>query len=403
MKIAVPAFLLGTLAVLSSPAAMQAQSLDADALFARAIALHQTGDTLGAIENYQAVLEKDPGRVEARSNLGAAFAQLGRYAEAILNYQKVLEVKPDQHKVRFNLALAFYKASRLSEAVTELERVATQDPSNLRGVLLLADCRAQLGQDAGVIELLAPREQDFKDDRLYAYLLGNALIRRNEILRGQAFIDRLFRDGDTAEARVLMGVAHLRRDDNRAAVPEFEKAIALNAALPGAHSLLGRALMGAGRRDESVQAFAAELELNPNDFDANLYLGIMLKDDGKLDAAHEHLKRAQRLRSRDIGVQYALGALHLAAGRTEEARQALETVTAEAPDYRQGHVLLATAYYRLKDKEKGDREQARAEQLREGEQSKELGASEHPGPVSAGDQPATVPSPSPTPAARPRR
>ena len=37
-----------------------------------------------------------------------------------------------------------------------------------------------------MVELLAPREEDFKDDRLYAYLLGNALIRRNEILRGQA-------------------------------------------------------------------------------------------------------------------------------------------------------------------------------------------------------------------------
>ena len=72
------------------------------------------------------------------------------------------------------------------------------------------------------------REQDFKDDRLYAYLLGNALLRRNEILRGQAFIDRLFRDGESAEASLLLGVAHLRRGDNRAAVPELEKAIRLN-------------------------------------------------------------------------------------------------------------------------------------------------------------------------------
>ena len=140
-------------------------------------------------------------------------------------------------------------------------------------------------------------------------------------------------------------------------------------ALPAAQSLLGRALMGAGRRDDAVKAFAAELARNPNDFDANLYLGLMLKDDGRLDEAHEHLKRAQRLRSRDVAVQYALGALHLAAGRTEEARKALEIVIAEAPDYRQGHVLLATAYYRLKEKEKGDREQAIAETLRAAEQA----------------------------------
>jgi tetratricopeptide (TPR) repeat protein len=159
--------------------------------------------------------------------------------------------------------------------------------------------------------------------------------------------------------------------------------------------------MGAARRDDSVTAFAAELALNPNDFDANLYLGIMLKDDGRLDEAHEHLKRAQRLRSRDVGVQYALGALHLAAGRAEDARQALEIVTAEAPDYRQGHVLLATTYYRLKDKQKGDSEQALAEKLRATEQSKEAGASEDLGPAYRADVPGTPPSPFPPPPSAP--
>src|SRR3954464_10650500 len=228
MKIAGPLVVLTALAVLLTSPAARAQALDADALFARAVALHRSGDTLGAIESYEAVLEKDPTRFQARSNLGAAYAQLGRYGEAIANYQKVLEQKPDQTSVRFNLALAFYKSSRIPEAAAELERGSAADASNLRAVLLLADCRAQLGQDAAVIALLAPREADFKDDRLYDYLLGNALIRRNEILRGQALIERLFRDGDTAQVRVLMGVAHLQRGDDRAAVPDLERAVALD-------------------------------------------------------------------------------------------------------------------------------------------------------------------------------
>src|SRR6185503_7807190 len=117
--------------------------------------------------------------------------------------------------------LAFYKAARVPEAAAEFERVSAQDTQNLRAILLLADCRTQLGQDAAVVALLAPREQDFKDDRLFAYLLGNALLRRNEILRGQALIQRLFQGGETAEARLLMGVAHLTAGDSRAAVPDL--------------------------------------------------------------------------------------------------------------------------------------------------------------------------------------
>jgi len=381
-------------ALLASPAASQ-QAPDADALFARGARLHQAGDILGAIEAYQAALEKEPDRVDARSNLGAALARLGRYDEAIEQYRTVLTHQPDQFQVRLNLALALYKSARIAEASSELEKLVAQDRSSHQAVLLLADCRAQMGNDAGVVSLLSPREEEFKDDQLYAYLLGNALLRRNELLKGQSYIDRLFQGGETAQARLLMGVAHLRREDYRAAVPELQRAAELGPDLPAAHALLGRALMGMGRREEAAQAFAQELSKNPNDFDSNLYMGLFLKDEGKLDEAYEHLKRASRLRPDDPGVLYMLGALHLAAGRTEEARKALEVVTKQVPDYRQAHVLLATAYYREKNKEEGDRHQAIAEKLRSAEQAREPGAADDLGPAYRGGAPASAPSPAP--------
>ncbi|HET9315098.1 MAG TPA: tetratricopeptide repeat protein [Vicinamibacteria bacterium] len=348
---------------------------DADALFAQAVARHQAGDVIGAIEYYEAALQKDPARVDARSNLGAAYARLGRYDEAADHYRRALAQEPEQTPVRFNLALSLFKSARVGEAASELEQVVARDPGNKAAALLLADCQLQLGRDAAVIELLGPREEQLKDDRLFVYLMGTALLRANDLQRGQVYVDRLFREGDPAEAHLLMGAMHLRKNDYRSAVPELEIAAVRNAELPAVHSLLGRALMGIGRRDEAKAAFERELARNPNDFDSNLYLGLFLKDEGRLDEAQEHLKRAGRLRSQDPAVLYVLGSLHLAAGRAEEARQALEKVTARAPNYRQAHVLLATAYYRLKDQAQGDRHRDIAEKLRAEEQARE------PGPV----------------------
>jgi tetratricopeptide (TPR) repeat protein len=361
-----------------------AQGLDADALFAKGVQLHQAGDVVGAIEAYQAALEKDPDRVDARSNLGAAYARLGRYAEAIESYRAVLAKVPDQAQVRFNLALALYKAAPIPEAAEELERVVAQDPTNRNAVLLLADCRSRMGDDAGVVALLSPREKEFGDDRLFAYLLGNALLRRNELQRGQAYVDRLFRGGDTAEAHLLLGVAQLRKGDNKAALPELERALTLDADLPTVHSLLGRALMGVGRRDDAMAEFRKELAKNPNDFDSSVYVGMFLKDAGQLDEASEYLKRATRLRPQDPAALYALGALDLAAGRVEEAQAALESVVAQVPSYRQAHVLLATAYYRRKDKERGDLHRDIAEKLRAEQQAKEPGAADDLGPAYRG-------------------
>lgn len=386
----------------SSVLLMAAQaSPDADAFFARGVKLHQAGDILGAIEAYQVALEKEPDRVDARSNLGAAYAQLGRHDEAIQHYRAVLGRVPDQVQVRLNLALALYKSNRIPEAAEELEGVVARDAGQRAAVLLLADCRSRMGNDAGVIALLGPREAEFKDDRLYAYLLGNALLRRNELLRGQGYIDRLFRGGDTAEAHLLLGVAHLKRQDRVAAVTELQRAAELNPELPTVHSLLGRALVMAGRRDEAMAAFRRELERNPNDFDANVYVGLFLKDDNKIDEAYEYLKRAARLRGEDPAALFALGALHLASGRVDEAQKTLEKVTERVPDYRQAHVLLATAYYRQKNKEQGDRHRDIAEKLRAEEQAREPGAADDLGPAYRGGEPVPAPSPPSSPAKAP--
>ena len=375
---------------------------ETDALFARGVLLHQGGDVVGAIEAYQGVLEKDPARVDARSNLGAAYARLGRYDEAIAQYREVLGRLPDQAQVRFNLALALYKGARIEEAARELETVLAQGPAHKSAVLLLADCRARLGNDAGVVSLLSPREEELGEDRLFAYLLGNALLRRNELLRGQKYVDRLFQGGDSAEARVLLGVAHLRRGDNQAALPELERARDLNPELPTVFSLLGRALMGLGRRDEAMAAFRKELERDPNDFDSNVYIGLFLKDAGQLDEAGAYLGRAARLRPRDPAALYALGALHLATGRLEEAEAALASVTEQVPGYRQAHVLLATVYYRKKDKESGDRHRDIAEKLRAEQQAKEPGAADDLGPAYRGEPPPSATTPPATgPASRP--
>jgi tetratricopeptide (TPR) repeat protein len=375
--VAVPATLLGQPPTPAPPTAEES--------FARGVQLHQSGDILGAIEAYQDALGKDPQRIDARSNLGAAFVRLGRYEEAVREYRRALEVDPHHVGVRFNLALALYKSALVPEAVKELEQVLSLDPKHTAALLLLADCRLQMGDEAGVIALLEPHQADLDQDRLYSYLMGTALLRRNELDRGQVFIDRLFREGDTAPVRLLMGVAHLRNKDAPSALAEFERAAQLDPKLPTLHSLHGLALMEAGRRSDAAEAFRAEFANNPNDFDSNLYLGLLLKDEGKLDESGDHLRRASRLRPNDPRVLYGLGSLHLAAGRNEEAEKALAAVTAAVPDYPQAHVLLATAYYRLKKKELADQERNIADRLERERQGSELGASESVGPAYKGE------------------
>jgi tetratricopeptide (TPR) repeat protein len=351
---------------------------DVEGAFAEAMRLHQSGDIEGAIRGYLAILARRPELGDVRSNLGAAYARLGRYEDAIAQYKQVLARDRRNQTVRYNLALAYYKAALFTEAAGEMaplvETIPKDQPERLSAVLILADCLVRLGEYKKTIDLLSPLETAYGDNRAFAYLFGNALISDNQMAKGQALIDRVFRGEDSAEARLLIGSILLLADDKQAAMKEFERAIELNPKLPSLHAWYGRALMRLGDGDGAIAAFKGELADNPNDFEANLYLGILLKRDKSFDEAFEYLSRAARLRPRDSYSRFHLASLHAARGKPGEALPLLEAVTKEYPDFTEARVLLASVYYRLNRKADGDRERAIAQKLTAEQQAKEPGA-----------------------------
>ena len=76
----------------------------------------------------------------------------------------------------------------------------------------------------------------------------------------------------------------------------------------------------------------------------------------------------------DLTARYQIALLDVGAEKFDDARMSLEKLIAESPKFVQGHVTLATIYYRLKRKEDGDRERAIVRQLMAENQAKEPGA-----------------------------
>jgi Tfp pilus assembly protein PilF len=398
IRLALAALLSASTAVTVS--AQQLSSTDrrqVDDLLSRALVAHKAGDLMGAVQSYQVALDIAPDRADIRSNLGAALIGLGRYGEGIEQYKKALAGRDDP-SIRLNFALALYKAGRGGEAIPEFERVLAADPTNKQAALLLADCLLQSERDQDVIALLTPREREFPDDLAYAYVLGTALLRQNQTDKGQVLIDRIFSRGESAEGHLLMGMAHLNRKDYQNAVAEFSKAIGLNPELPSVQALYGRALLGSGDREKAMRAYKTALEQQPANFDACLQLGTLYRLDSKPELAMTYLKRAESIRPDDLGLRHALANTYLTLGNAERARELLEQVVREAPEFVDGHVLLATTYYRLRRKEDGDRERALIEKLNAENQAKQPGAKKaQEVDRAAGDAPAAGAEPAPPP------
>jgi tetratricopeptide (TPR) repeat protein len=357
------------------PAQRASQDVEQD--FERATQLHQNGDLEGAVRAYLAILASHSERVDVRSNLGAAYSGLGLYEKAIEQYKRALVVDVTNQTIRFNLALAYYKAAWFSEAAAELTRFLAASPTSAQAPnarMVLADCQVRLGDYRKVIAVLSPLAETDPNDRKLAYLLGSALIGDGQLTRGQQIIDRVFRGEDSAEARLLMASILLLADDAEGALKEIRRSIELNPKLPAVQAWHGRVLMRLGDTENAKIAFRSELASNANDFDANLYLGVLLRHDKQIDEALRHLSRAIGLRPRDQYARYHLAAVYAAAGTPNEARPLLEGVLKEHEDFIEARVLLASVYYRLNRKEDGDREKAIIQKLSAEQQANQPGS-----------------------------
>jgi len=294
---------------------------------------------------------------EILSNLGAAYVGVGDYEKAIGAYQRALQLQPASTQIHFNLGLALYKANLMEGARDEFLRVLGTEPTNTRAAILLADVYFRFGENGLVVQTLEPFRAQAVSNPAISYLLGTALIRENRVEEGQVFINEITRQGDSAAGHMMMGTAHMMAGESEQATNEFREAISRDPKLPGVHSTLGSVLFSLNKPEEARSAFQKELENNPNDFEANFYLASLLHEDQRFKEALPFIEKARLLRPGMFEAQHLHARILLAAGLPEKAREMLESLVEDRPDYIEAHVALATAYHRLQMTEQAKKEQ----------------------------------------------
>ncbi|MBV9264705.1 MAG: tetratricopeptide repeat protein [Acidobacteriaceae bacterium] len=342
-------------------------------LLKEAVTLHQQGKLEEAIHDYDIFLDMYPDMAEVRSNLAAALVGVGRYDEAITEYQLALLKKQDP-KVRLNLAIAYYKAAQYKDAERELRDIRNADPANVQAVMLLASTELELGDNKAVIDLLSPMRRADPHDLGVAYLLGTALARDGQTAQAQIVVQDIMGAGDSAEGRLLLGTTKFGAHDFSGALADIKKAIELNPNLPDVYTYYGMVLLVMGDVNGSKEAFQKELARNPNNFDANLRLGALLRVDQDYEHALPYIKRALALRPGDAAVLYQIASLDLAQGKQDQARGEFESIVKAEPNFVEAHVSLASIYYREKRKADGDREREIIRELNAKKQAQEPGA-----------------------------
>jgi tetratricopeptide (TPR) repeat protein len=140
----------GNVTVLQRPASRQARQVDAHELFDRGLALEAT-DTAAAEAAYLQALLLAPALEDAYLNLGAMWADAGRYEDLVRLSGTALKQCPGSAVLHFNCGVALDHLERLDEAADAYERALALDPKLADAHYNLAELRKQAGDERGAL------------------------------------------------------------------------------------------------------------------------------------------------------------------------------------------------------------------------------------------------------------
>jgi Flp pilus assembly protein TadD len=225
----------------------------------------------------------------------------GNLQAAIVRCRELIARRPDMPLSYFYLAQIARETGDLKEAVEALRLAVALTPDNAEAVALLGASLTQAGQAAEAAALLERYERYHDPDVEVLTSHALALARLGRTKDALAILTRA-RELDPSNAMLAVNVATvlLMGGDRNAARDQFEAALRMNPGLARAHSSLGILDAEERRSTEAVAHWQAATAADPREFETILASGLSL----------------------------------YRAGRTAEARTALEFFIANAPPSR---------------------------------------------------------------------
>ena len=261
------------------------------ALFNKAVALDETGQSQGALAAYRACLEVSPDHSDAAMNLGALLHGQGDFSAAEAVFQKLLTLQPRTPRVHYNLGHCLFAAGDRDGAYTHLTTAIALDPRSPAALLTLSNLYTDLLQF---------------DDAIRT-------IRQNIVI-----------EPDNPEFQTVLGNCLLQARQNDAAIEAHRRAVALAPQNPKFLNNLGAALLAHGQPEQARTALSQAVQVDPLYTDAHFNLAHALDECGQPVPAIDELEATLVLRPGHAEAYQALSVLYEDMGFGAVARLCLE-------------------------------------------------------------------------------
>ena len=254
--------------------------------------------------------------------LGSLAEQSGDLLAARSAYEAAIESAVVVRRARIALARVLVQLEEFDEAEALLRFLIAEDRNDFEARRLLSDTLASAGRAEESIQELEQLVSMNPEDLETVYFLSTAYLTENRPVEADFLLKRIAEAIPTPQTHILIGRTYLDYNFFERARRALENAIELDPRVPRAHYYRGTAdVLDEGRDllDSAITYFGKELEVNPGEPLASLYLGISLSEVRRFEEAIPHLEVASGTPELRAEALRFLGECLAAVGRAEEA------------------------------------------------------------------------------------
>ena len=315
--------------------------------------LYQSRKPLKALEVYEQITKRFGDEWDVLVRIAELYSSMGQVEKAISTMQKMTAIDPGNVELKRTLAQTLVRAQQYDGALAIYTDLRELDPDNLdylgevATVLLL---KKEYSKAAELYDLILERDSVSIDVKLRIGEVYFAQLEKDSTLipLAQALFERI-RDkhaGDWRPYWFLGAIGAISKNDSLS-VPNFRKVTELASWNADGWVYLSSVFMQENKYQEVVTVLESAINVLPDDFQVNLYLGVAYYRLGRNADAVQVLEHAREIDSKDMRAITQLALVYDGMMMYEESDKIYEEALKIDPN---NHLVLNNYGYSLADR-----------------------------------------------------
>ena len=304
-------------------------------------------DQKQAGEEFKKAAELAPVRSMERLKYAAFMSAAGDTAETRRISTEMTTQAPDYLPGWTLLAELAFKEGKYDEALSLLENVFSREPQYIDGHRLESEVLLAKGDTKKATEVLERLDQTYPDTPLIKYELARAYLKKNNMNQAKVVLDQAISiNPNYAEAILLLADINLRSGHGEAVIEPMTRLLKRSPELRSAALLLAAAYGSLDRFDDAAVVTGEEAKLAPRDPQAQMALGLTLRQAKRNDEARQAFEKAAELAPDNLWPVDQLVELDLLEKHFDVAQQRIDRHFQKTPDspaahFFKGKILVA--------------------------------------------------------------